>query len=601
MNENLPAVQQKAIDLREYLQSNRIRDQLNQAVPKWLNVDRLLRIMFGAALKNPKILDCSKESILRTVMECAQLGLEPILGRAYPVPYYNSKKKVLELQLQVGYQGLVDLARRSNTISDVWGANVYENDIFFLTYGMDRKLKHTPWFMDPQKRENGQSGEIIGAYVVWQLKDGTKHPEFMPISDIHKRRDLSQAYRWAETGDPNRGGGKKDSIWHEWPEEQNLKTVIKHSSKLVPASIEFMQAVETDNELNLPMIAAPEKSRDAINLIDALGQPSHVSTEIDGNKPDKKEPAGEVVETMEPSKKDAMLQIIRDRLGSDFDEESFIGWCISGKEASNMEEIATLPNMQFVPLRDQYIKYLESFRPDHTARNSEEQTADAPPVQEEASADDFDWDAYVHSNLQKFFDAPPKYQAEAEKKWKGFYPNVVCPFAHKEASPPVEAATVSPESDPELGVEEEARENELSEAFMNEAGNYYGEDKAKALLGWMDEFAKQMKLSKIEALEKAIGKFASYVMAYDAWRKRNETNGVPTKTASVEDVRMARRRVQQLKQQNGQRVATAIGNLHRNRKVLADPNKPVGEMTIAECDAIADEFHELKQLEDGNF
>jgi hypothetical protein len=136
---------------------------------------------------------------------------------------------------------------------------------------------------------------------------------------------------------------------------------------------------------------------------------------------------------------------------------------------------------------------------------------------------------------------------------------------------------------------------------MNEAGNYYGEDKAKALLGWMDEFAKQMKLSKIEALEKAIGKFASYVMAYDAWRKRNETNGVPTKTASVEDVRMARRRVQQLKQQNGQRVATAIGNLHRNRKVLADPNKPVGEMTIAECDAIADEFHELKQLEDGNF
>ena len=55
-------------------------------------------------------------------------------------------------------------------------------------------------------------------------------------------------YTWAETGEPKKGGGKRNSVWHEWPEEMNLKTVIKHSAKLVPASIEFMQAVQLDDE-----------------------------------------------------------------------------------------------------------------------------------------------------------------------------------------------------------------------------------------------------------------------------------------------------------------------------------------------------------------
>jgi len=257
MAHNLPALQQKAISLREYLHQDSIKGTLESALPKWMSADRLLRIVFTTAMKNPKIMECSKESILSSIMQCAQLGLEPILGRAYLIPYNNTKivggkrERVLECQFQPGYQGLVDLARRTNTISDIWGANVYGEDTFDLSYGMNPELIHKPWYMDKDKRKNNISGEIIGAYVVWHLKDGTKHPEFMPISEIHKRRAKSQAYNWAETGDPSKGGGKRDSVWHEWPEEQNLKTVIKHSSKLVPSSIEFMQAIELDDMATL--------------------------------------------------------------------------------------------------------------------------------------------------------------------------------------------------------------------------------------------------------------------------------------------------------------------------------------------------------------
>ena len=253
MTKDMTQVQTKAVDLRNFLNGDRIKDQLGAALPKWLSVDRLLRIVFTSAMKNPKLLDCTRESILSSVMQCAQLGLEPILGRAYLIPYDNRKNingswvKVSECQMQVGYQGLVDLARRTDSIADVWGANVYENDEFQLQFGMDRNLYHRPWYMDPVKRKEGEPGEIIGAYVVWKLKDGTKHPEFMPLVDIHKRRAISQAFQYAEFGDPKKGGGKKNSVWHQWPEEMNLKTVIKHSAKLVPSSIEFMEAIELDD------------------------------------------------------------------------------------------------------------------------------------------------------------------------------------------------------------------------------------------------------------------------------------------------------------------------------------------------------------------
>ena len=244
MNEKALAIQQKAFSLRDYLNEGKVKESLASSMPQWLSIDRLLRVFMGAVNKNPALLDCTRESIVISCMQCAQLGLEPILGRAWLVPYNNKKNingkwvTVAECQMQPGYQGLIDLARRSNTISDVYGLNVYDNDDFDLSFGTDRKIHHKPWYMS--KGIDGP-GQVIGAYVVWLLKDGTKHPEFMHISDIHKRRDVSKAYQSAMKHK------KTDTPWLQWPEDMNLKTVIKHSSKMVPASIEFLEAVEVDN------------------------------------------------------------------------------------------------------------------------------------------------------------------------------------------------------------------------------------------------------------------------------------------------------------------------------------------------------------------
>lgn len=244
MTENLPTVQAKARTLRDYMQGDSIKSQLKVALPKWLDVERFLRIVFGATIRNPKLLDCTKESILQSVMTCAQLGLEPILGRAHLIPYQNSKQingkwqKVYECQFQPGYQGLVDLARRSGQVIDLRARVVFENDQFDLDYGTET-LTHKPHlFEDP--------GEPIGAYTKWKLVDGTIGFEFMPLHEIYKRRASSQSWQYAQANPKNTNAQK--CPWIEWPAEMMKKTALKNHTKILPASIEFLEAVSIDTQ-----------------------------------------------------------------------------------------------------------------------------------------------------------------------------------------------------------------------------------------------------------------------------------------------------------------------------------------------------------------
>lgn len=243
MSNNLPQKQQqqtqKALTIRDYLFSNNIKNQLAVAVPKWLSVDRLLRITFTSIMKNPRLLDCTRESLLGSVMQCAQLGLEPVMNRAHLVPYWNSKKKAYECQFQPGYAGLADLGRRSGKISNITSHVVYENDEFELEYGTEEHLYHKPCL-------TGDRGKPIGVYAVWFYKDGTKSTQFLKLQECYeKHRARSQSYISAiEKNDTNSPWITDESIMLK-------KTAVKVSSKLQDLSIEFMYAVELDNQAEL--------------------------------------------------------------------------------------------------------------------------------------------------------------------------------------------------------------------------------------------------------------------------------------------------------------------------------------------------------------
>lgn len=74
----------------------------------------------------------------------SKLGLDCVgtLGQGYLVPYYNSKIKAYECQFIAGYQGLIELARRSGNIARIESRVVYEKDAFEVEYGLNQKLVH---------------------------------------------------------------------------------------------------------------------------------------------------------------------------------------------------------------------------------------------------------------------------------------------------------------------------------------------------------------------------------------------------------------------------------------------------------------------------
>ena len=436
MSKNLPALQQKAITLRDYLGSEAIRGPLSDALPKWLSIDRLLRIVFTSTMKNPQLLDCTKESLLQSIMQCAQLGLEPILGRAYLIPYNNSKQingkwvKVLECQFQPGYQGLVDLARRSGEVKDVFAMVVYENDDFELEYGTNRRLVHKPYLGETP-------GEPIGAYTVWELSDGTKTFEFMPLHEIYKRRDKSQAYQYAISNPSNKKA--QECPWVQWPEEQMKKTVVKHHAKLQPASIEIMQAVELDDSATLGRSQLGMFTQDPDYTALMAPEPeTYDTTEFDKH-------VGKHLDTP-----DATL-------------DKFLGLTAQA-QAVSVDQLKVAAGKQF----DAFWKAFEAWRkkeyPDPGTTETQEpdttDTVDHPwekgkwwSMRSGSPDKGTGFAAYCQKHSDTFFLAPLDIQGMVGAKWEALYPNVPFPFVKPETPEPpeetdVDKDTTGQETDP---------------------------------------------------------------------------------------------------------------------------------------------------------
>lgn len=242
----------KMTDLQTYL-SGKIKGSIEAVLPKHLTPERMLKIVYVAASREPKLLECSKESIAMAVVTASQLGLEPssAMGQAYLVPYKNWKKNnQLEAQLIIGYKGMIDLARRGGHVTNIEAHVVHEKDTFEIQYGLEPKLIHKPYF------GTGDPGKPVAAYAIALIKDGGYQTEVMTLREIEAIRDR------------NRNPGKplsKDSPWVRDFEEMARKTVVKRLCKYLPMSVELANAVALDNA------AETGESQTDIDVIDVDG------------------------------------------------------------------------------------------------------------------------------------------------------------------------------------------------------------------------------------------------------------------------------------------------------------------------------------------
>ncbi|PKR79204.1 recombinase RecT [Halalkalibacillus sediminis] len=216
-----PQETNKPKTIEDYLK--KMAPAMEQALPKHMDIDRLMRLATTTIRTNPDLKKADVGSLLGAVMQAAQLGLEPgLIGHCYLLPFKNNKKGITEVQFIIGYKGMIDLARRSGQIQNIYAHSVYENDEFDYELGLEPKLDHKP-IMDSNK------GGFIGAYAVAHFKDGGYQFEFMPKAEIEKRKKRSKA------------AGSKYSPWSTDYEEMAKKTVIRHMWKYLPISVELQQ------------------------------------------------------------------------------------------------------------------------------------------------------------------------------------------------------------------------------------------------------------------------------------------------------------------------------------------------------------------------
>ena len=258
--------------LRDYIKS--MEGEIKKALPSVLTPERFTRMMLSAVSNTPKLPECTPKSFLAAMMSAAQLGLEPNtpLGQAYLIPFKN--KGVLEVQFQVGYKGLIDLAYRSGEVDIIQAQAVHENDEWECEFGIEPKLRHVP--------ADTNRGEVVRYYAMFRTKTGGYGFEVMSVDDIKAHaQKYSQSFN------------SSFSPWKSNFDAMAKKTVLKQCLKYAPMKSDFVKAIANDetikHELSEDMYSVADETvyEDAIEAeAEVISEEVETGEVKDGGKDD---------------------------------------------------------------------------------------------------------------------------------------------------------------------------------------------------------------------------------------------------------------------------------------------------------------------------
>lgn len=255
-NARTPAVQDTVAQMIQRQQS-----QINRALPRQLNPDRFARIVLTEVKSNPGLLRCDPTSLLAAVMKAASLGVEPgPLGHVYLVPYKD------QVQMILGYKGIIDLARRSGKVSELYAEVVYEGDHFEYTLGLHRDIQH--WRTPASNRS-----KITHAYAVAKYVDGGNDFAVLDELDIESRR--------------SRSGSRTSGPWTTDYAAMARKSAVKALAPYLPLTPEAAGAVSGDER----SYDWDSIDSDGVEIVEPLGEVEHAP-----ERPENVDEEGEIVQ-----------------------------------------------------------------------------------------------------------------------------------------------------------------------------------------------------------------------------------------------------------------------------------------------------------------
>lgn len=263
-----------------YLAKN--KSALLRSLPHGFNFDRMCRTVINAISTTPTLAKCDAGSLFLSTVRGFTLGLEPngALAEGYLVPFWNAKKGINEAQFMPSYRGLINLARRSGEIAEIYAKAVYPKDVFEVEEGTERKIVHKPDYT------GNRGDQAVCYYAVFRTKSGNIDFEVMSKPEIDAIRSRSKAS----------GSGP----WVTDYDQMALKTVLKRLLKRAPMSIEFADAVKAETA------AAMGEEADNSDILDIEG------LEV----PDDSDTPAEVQKTVNAERAEALKEKIAEKKGS---------------------------------------------------------------------------------------------------------------------------------------------------------------------------------------------------------------------------------------------------------------------------------------------
>lgn len=231
-------------------------------------LQRFLRVLSTEVRRKPELLtEARRPSLLAAMCLSAQLGLEPgPTQRVYFIPYGS------EVQFQLGWRGIAELAYRSGQLDLLTTRVVYTGDQFdwWEEDGVIRSIyRPSKVIIDPADRRLGQ------VYASVTYRNGQRDIEVMDrdqVDAIMRRSQASKAKQredgyWYATSGP----------WSTDYEEMARKTVLKRLCKRVPMSEEDKRAIEQDEgvfkSIEPHMLDVPD-TRDHGDVFAPIAEPS---------------------------------------------------------------------------------------------------------------------------------------------------------------------------------------------------------------------------------------------------------------------------------------------------------------------------------------
>lgn len=247
---NTQITKKTTASIREWLNSDTLKNQIAQALPAVCKPERFMRTLATAIQKTPKLMACSQASLFQAFMTCSELGIEPDGRRAHLIPYGTS------CQLIIDYKGLIELIKRNGDVQTIFAEKVCENDKFSWSNG--EILHEIDW--------RNERGVAFAFYATATFKDGSHQSAVMQRAEIEAIRKRSRA--------------GNSGPWVTDYDEMAKKTVIRRLSKMLVLSPELHVALDASDRAEYNNEPAVEQSAESV-LAKALDLPPEETIEAE--------------------------------------------------------------------------------------------------------------------------------------------------------------------------------------------------------------------------------------------------------------------------------------------------------------------------------